>query len=62
MKNSFGDLNDKFNQARSESGKTYGLFSKGAYNRANDNIRFANKAWDTILDMANQNEYQNIRS
>lgn len=62
MKNSFGDLNDKFNQARSESGKKYGLFSKGAYNRANDNIRFANKAWDTILDMANQNEYQNIRS
>jgi hypothetical protein len=27
MGNAFGNLNDKFNQAREEAGKTYGLFS-----------------------------------
>ena len=62
MGNAFGDLNDKFDKAREESGKTYGTFSRGAYNDAQKNILFANDAWDKILSMADQNEIQKIRS
>lgn len=46
MQNSFGDLNDKFDKARTESNKTYGTFSRSAYKKANRNIAFANNAWD----------------
>lgn len=62
MGDAYGDLASNFDKARQESGKTYGTFSRGAYHRAQDNIGFANDAWDQILAMANQNEYQNIRS
>ena len=62
MGNAFGNLNDKFDQAREEAGKTYGLFSRGAYGDAQDNINFANNAWGKILSMADQNELQKIRS
>ena len=62
MDNAFGNLGDKFDKAREEAGKTYGTFSRGAYNDAQDNINFANNAWDKILAMADQNELQKIRS
>ena len=62
MGNAFGNLQDKFDQAKEEAGKTYGLFSQGAYGDAQRNIEFANKAWDKILAMTDQNELQNIRS
>lgn len=62
MQNAFGNLSDKFDQAREEAGKTYGTFSRGARKRAQENIDFANRAWRQILDMTNQNEYQNIRA
>ena len=62
MGNAFGNLGDKFDKAREEAGKTYGTFSRGAYNDAQDNINFANKAWDKILAMTDQNELQKIRS
>lgn len=62
MGNAFGNLGDKFDKAREEAGKTYGTFSQGAYNKAQNNIDFANTAWDKILAMADQNEVQNIRS
>ena len=62
MGNAFGDLGDRFDQARKESGKTYGTFSRGAYSRAQNNLRFANTAWNTVLAMADQNELQKIRS
>ena len=62
MGNAFGNLGDKFTKARDEAGKTYGTFSSGAANEAQDNINFANSAWNKILAMANQNELQNIRS
>lgn len=62
MGNAFGNLSDKFDQARREAGKTYGTFSKGSYRRAQRNLDFANNAWDTVLAMADQNELQNIRS
>ena len=62
MGDAFGDLNDKFDTARQESGKTYGTFSKGAYQDAQRNIQFANQAWDQILAMADRNELQNIRA
>ena len=62
MGDAYGDLASNFERARKESGKTYGTFSRGAYHRAQDNIGFANDAWDQILAMANQNEYQNVRS
>ena len=62
MGNAFGNLNDKFDQAREEAGKTYGTFSRGAYNDAQNNIDFANNAWGKILAMADQNELQKIRS
>ena len=62
MGNAFGNLGDKFNQAREESGKTYGTFSRGAYNEAQKNMQFANNAWNQILAMADQNQLQNIRS
>ena len=62
MGNAFGDLGDRFQQAREEANKTYGTFSHGAKKRAQDNIDFANSAWGKILAMADQNEYQNIRS
>ena len=62
MGNAFGNLNDKFDIAREEAGKTYGTFSRGAYNEAQRNLDFANRAWGQIMNMADQNEYQNIRS
>ena len=62
MGNAFGNLGEKFDKAREEAGKTYGTFSHGAYNRAQDNINFANNAWDKILAMTDQNELQKIRS
>ena len=62
MGNAFGNLNDRFDQAREEAGKTYGLFSSGAAKDAQRNLNFANYAWGRIMDMADQNEYQNIRS
>lgn len=62
MQNSFGNLGEKFDKAREESAKKYGGFSQGARRRAQRNIDFANYAWDKILEMADQNEYQNIRS
>lgn len=62
MGNAFGNLNDRFNRAREEAGKTYGTFSYSAKKEAQDNIDFANQAWKKILNMADQNEWQNIRS
>ena len=62
MGNAFGNLSDRFDQAREEAGKTYGTFSQGAKRDAQRNIDFANNAWGQILAMADQNEYQNIRS
>ena len=62
MGNAFGNLGDKFDKAREEAGKTYGTFSQGAYRDAQNNINFANNAWDKILAMADQNELQKIRS
>ncbi len=62
MQNAFGNLNDKFDKARTEAGKTYGTFSRKAYNKAQNNLNFANTAWNQIMDMADQNELQNIRS
>ena len=62
MGNAFGNLQDKFDQAREEAGKTYGTFSRGAYKNAQNNLNFANTAWGQILAMADQNELQNIRS
>jgi len=34
MGNAFGNLQSKFDQAREEAGKTYGLFSQGAKDEA----------------------------
>ena len=62
MGNAFGNLQEKFDKAKEEAGKTYGLLSQGAYKAAQNNINFANKAWGQIMSMADQNEYQNIRS
>lgn len=62
MQNSFGDLNKKFEKARAESGKTYGMFSHHAYTKARDNLAFANDAWNKVLGMADERELQNIRS
>lgn len=62
MGNAFGNLGDKFDQAREEAGKTYGTFSQGAYRDAQRNLNFANTAWDKVMAMADQNELQNIRS
>lgn len=62
MQNGFGNLHDVFAKAREEAGKTYGTFSRNAYNKAANRLNTANSAWNTILDMANQNLYQNIRA
>ena len=62
MGNAFGNLGDRFNQARKEAGKTYGTFSQSAKRRAQENIDFANRAYNKILNMADQNILQNIRS
>ena len=62
MQNAFGNLRDKFDTAREEAGKTYGTFSQGAKRDAQENIDFANQAWNKILAMTDQNELQNIRS
>lgn len=62
MQNAFGNLGDRFDKARAEAGKTYGTFSRHKYKEARDNVNFANTAWDQILDMTRQNEYQNIRA
>ena len=62
MQGGYGDLNKRFDLAREEANKRYGTFSQGARRRADRNIEFANNAWNTILDLADQNEIQNIRS
>lgn len=62
MQNSFGDLNKKFEKARAESGKTYGMFSHHAYTKARDNLAFANDAWNKVLGMADERELEDIRS
>lgn len=62
MQDAFGNLGDKFAKAREEAGKTYGTFSQKAFRRANNRIAFANSAWNKVLDMTDQNEYQNIRA
>ena len=62
MGNAFGNLNDRFDRARREAGKTYGTFSHGARREAQANIDFANNAWKKILNMADLNTLQNIRS
>ena len=62
MGNAFGNLGERFGDARLEAGKTYGRFSKSAYREAQNNIDFANRAWNQIMQMANQNEIQNIRA
>ena len=62
MGNAFGNLNDRFDKAREEAGKTYGTFSQGAKDKAQNNLNFANRAWEQIMSMADQNEIQNIRS
>ena len=62
MGNACGDLGDRFQRAREEANKTYGTFSHGAKKEAQNNIDFANSAWGKVLAMADQNEYQNIRS
>ena len=62
MGNAFGNLGERFDQAREEAGKVYGTFSQGAKRRAQENIDFANTAWGTVLGMADQNEIQKIRS
>ena len=62
MGNAFGNLGERFGDARVEAGKTYGRFSKSAYREAQNNIDFANRAWSQIMQMANQNEIQNIRA
>ena len=62
MGDAFGNLNDRFNQAREEAGKTYGTFSQGAKRDAQRNIDFANYAWNKVLNMADQNILQNIKS
>lgn len=62
MQNGFGDLGDRLTKAREEAGKTYGTFSQGARKRADQNLLFANQAWQRLLDMTDTNEMQNIRS
>ena len=62
MGDAFGNLNDRFDQARKEAGKTYGTFSQGAKRDAQKNIDFANYAWGKIMNMADQNILQNIKS
>ena len=62
MQNAFGNLNNKFDKAREEAGKTYGTFSGRAYSKAQSNLNFANQAWNKILSMADQNQLQTIRS
>lgn len=62
MQNGFGDLGDRLSKAREEAGKTYGWFSQGARKRADQNLTFANQAWQKLLDMTDTNELQNIRS
>lgn len=62
MQNGFGDLGEKFDKARRESGKTYGTFSRHAYNKAQGNLNFANDAFNRILDMADDEETRRIRS
>ena len=62
MGDAFGNLQDKFAQAREEAGKTYGTFSQGAKRRAQENIDYANYAWKKIMKMADQNNLQNIKS
>ena len=52
MQDAFGNLGDKFSDAREQAGKTYGNFSQGAYRDAQNNLNFANYAWNKILSMA----------
>ena len=62
MGDAFGNLQDRFDDASEEAGKTYGMVSQGASRNAQNNINYANNAWDYITKMADQNELQNIRS
>ena len=62
MQNGFGNLQDRFDLAREEAGKTYGTFSRSAGKAAQRNIDFANKAWTKILNMSDQNILQNIKA
>ena len=62
MQNAFGNLGTKFDLARNEQGKTYGTFSQDEKRKAQQNIDFSNWAWDKILAMTDQDEYQRIRS
>lgn len=62
MGNAFGNLQDRFDRASAEAGKTYGTFSQRAKEEADENIEYSNRAWKKILAMADQNEYQTIRS
>ena len=62
MADAFGNLSNRFDQARKEAGKTYGTFSQGAKRDAQRNLDFANYAWDRILAMADQDELQKIKS
>ena len=62
MQNAYGNLQDRFDKAREEGGRTYGTFSRKAYKKAQANVSHANDIWDQILALADQNELQNIRS
>lgn len=62
MQNAFGNLSDRFENALSQAGKIYGTFSGKEFRNAEKNIMFANQAWNNILDMADQNRVQGIRS
>lgn len=62
MQNAYGNLQDRFDKAREEGGRTYGTFSRKAYKKAQANVNHANNIWDQILALADQNELQNIRS
>ena len=62
MQDGYGNLQERLDKARDDAGKTFGNFSRKAYNRAQSNLYFANNSWDTLLDLVRQNEYQNIRA
>ena len=62
MGDAFGDTWSKINKAVDESGKTYGTFSKSAYKDAQGNINYVNSIYNSLLAMADQNEYQGIRA
>lgn len=61
MGDAFGNLGDRFETARNKAGKTFGTFSRGAYNQEQANIRFANQAYDRVLAMADQADLGDIK-